>query len=177
MLRRLFTFASALSLLVWLAIGGLWVRSHFALDEVTWHRQTMRGWTSSVQEFHFASSRGEVGVEYTMLRGGSHFITSRPPPPPRTSNDVQWNLGQPLGFATLRGSLGVAQHRFGARHSVVGMEGDDRQEDGAVVVPVWPMFMAAAVLPALWIWRRRGRPEAAGSSAGAESQRESPSAE
>jgi hypothetical protein len=76
MLRRLFTLAAALSLLLFVATVVLWARSHWRYDQVHWQHSTIIGswwlssWSGEMRLRHYPDGWGE---EYETRRWGFYL--------------------------------------------------------------------------------------------------------
>ena len=154
MTRRLLTLASALSLLLCVAVCVLWVRSYWHLDQLSLH--VARSATSPVDSYEItlASGCGGLAVGYDaprgpytaadgrrLLPGGWRVVRRRWDPEYAGSDDAdaakrEWR------------ALGVRLYRYrdkrpGGDHSVW------------VTVPSWLVAALASVPPGAWAVRRR----------------------
>jgi hypothetical protein len=132
-LRRLFTFSSALLLLLCMAATGLWVRSYWTAD--AW------GWSREKKVIQAGLARGRLRVDTTLLgdEGGTWssawtfahaaYPAPRDPPTSRLPATV-WNLG------------------FAAVHQSRPRQFDSR----LVLVPLWLPTLTLAALS--WSFRR-----------------------
>lgn len=179
MLRCLYTFASALSLLLCIGTAVLWARSWRKFDVLTYHQYRV---------YQAVSEEGRVRLQRLSVMVRRQLVTMRPVPGTRTFITVPLrDLGeQPAGyddsqFARLRNRLGLGKPwyvrnqrailspsvwpRWDAVSFMTDSEADftliqhQRQEwvvGHAVQLPYWMLVVLAAVLPvryALGVWR------------------------
>jgi hypothetical protein len=152
MRRWLLSFLTCLSLLLALGTVGLWVRSYWTRDIISWGRS---GWNSHTLQ----SILGRVHVVSYLddgSFGGFHHREDKLAPSaiwngamssyPRT---VEWHFGhvfqkyQRQHYDLIgggRGGMWVTNHRL-------------------IVIPYWSPAVLFSILPAVWVWRlvRGGR--------------------
>lgn len=137
MKRRVFTILSAVSLLMFVAVCVLWVRSYWVKDNLTWVRPD-KGWI-------VASGRGLLVVNFLWFRD----VPARPRPPWR----FEWE----------RQSASSWQRPAGGVVRRIGFGYDDTGPPApgwrGGFVPHWLVAAAFAALPAAWFirWRRQRR--------------------
>jgi hypothetical protein len=147
--RHLFTLCSAASLLLCVAVGVLWVRSHWAQDVVALLGTGEGGRTSHV----FASAGGRLGVERQVRYAG----------PPDLPRRVVYSAGPIAGDPYMVagwGRSGGFWQRMGlasAARPFAAPPADYPGHRWAGVVPYWMPCAALAILPALWLARRTRR--------------------
>jgi hypothetical protein len=141
-LRRLFTFCAAVSLLLCAAVGGVWVRSYWASDYIG--REDRAGWVGVL------SMSGVLRVE----RGG--YATREP--------GWDFEAGTP---SSLRAELEARDrtgppwlHRLGFAYAHIVY--DPTRHRRAVYLPHWAAGAVFAVLPATWVAAAVRRRRAAG---------------
>lgn len=152
LVRYLFTFCSAVSLLLCFAVCVLWVRSYFTADVVAdgWvNRPPISGtyvqaWSNrgaiSFRRFDVAVA-GAVPLNYSVgdnihldIRPGEHWTSSDPEP------WVEKRFGYLLGFSYSDGTM--------VYPPLPGMT--QRQRNRDVSFPHWFPMLLAAILPVLW---------------------------
>jgi hypothetical protein len=133
MKRRLFHILAALSLLLFVAVCVLWVRSYFVGDGFVWKP------ADAPPYYRAYAGRGVVrlgGGRYDFDRP-PHLDYSRDPAPTRQTGYHPGTLADRLGFDFHRGS------------DSKGMPSSN------AIFPLWSVALTTAVLPALWIRRVR----------------------
>ena len=139
MRRRLFTLLAGASLILWLAVSALWVRSHWVADSIRWE-QAQGGVVAK-------ASRGRLWVF-------QFHITQR------TTEALRWERDKPGTIKTARPPWADSYFSTPAftvrtgRSPAVGMSYWD------AIVPFWALATVLAVLPLLWLatrWRQRRR--------------------
>ena len=133
MKRRLFHILSALSLLLFVAVVVLWVRSYFVGDGFVWKP------ADAPPYYRAYAGRGVVrlgGGQYDFDRP-PHLDYSRDPAPTRQTGYHPGTLADRLDFDFHRGS------------DSKGMPSSN------AIFPLWSVALTTAVLPALWIRRVR----------------------
>ncbi|MDQ1700346.1 MAG: hypothetical protein QOG34_2209, partial [Frankiaceae bacterium] len=148
--RKLFTFVSALSLLLCLAMCGLWVRSYYVRDSLA----TCYGTNESFR-WRFVESYGArvhvVRIRYMGVRRpfDTYPLRLASVPAPR---GAPWDGGYRLGRWSVRGdflgfAVGSGDHydggAFGNSFSFWSWPIE------ATAIPLWPPALAAAVAPAV----------------------------
>ena len=154
MIRRLFTAASVVSLLMCLGAVVLWVRSYHRVDVV------LREAIQKVRDqygyptVYVISENGAVGVDWprdssieTRLPH-TRWVAASEPVEQLPSNLVASPLGSLDG-----GVHGVHLGRYGFCYDK-SRGGVPFWEHYKVVIPYWALAMPALLLPALWTWRR-----------------------
>jgi hypothetical protein len=146
MFRRLFTTLSALSLLLCVAVGVLWVRSHRVTDHVQWLS------AGGDRPFDLYSMHGDL----VLLRVDSFHLDDEPEP----TRGLSWNSEELL-----------PQSPMPIRHwwNNLGFDYADLSEDGLIgpegfgaVAPHWALALVFSLAPPVWglrrgVVRRRGR--------------------
>jgi hypothetical protein len=142
-LRRLFTFSSALSLIACVIICAIWARSHWAGDEVkfAWTRGVVWAWTPKGYlevGLYRGDCSGQRADYYGLHRTASpvdrpinSFMFMEIDPPEKL---VQWEWG---GFAW-----------YSIQHNTIG------NLQSEAVAPFWSIAGATALLPLIWILLR-----------------------
>jgi hypothetical protein len=145
--RRLLNILTALSLLLSVAVAGLWVRGYFAWDLV--HVRTRVRW------FHVSSAAG-------MLRAGTWRTADHDPVDLGVVGLVRHTVRDPAEARFLLGhyeqSAAYRLHFLGAQY--FALSGARPASHRVVVLPAWMAVSAGMVLPAWWLrarrrWRRR----------------------
>lgn len=141
MIRRVFTFASALSLLLWVAIGLLWVRSYWRFD------------SAGSPKFHETSYEIASGHGGISLSAVTWLTTGVNPSWSISSQAIERGERMPWSWSTNR--LG-----FAAGRELDLEEGETAPYANTryLVVPHWLLFILSGLLPALWIVRLKRRP-------------------
>ena len=148
--RRLFTFCSAVSLLICAGIGALWIGSYAAPGGTSWGGEPRTRWHVSSQSGRLTVQRVRV---YQRLPYRTHIV--RP--------------GQRSEFHGVPGV--VVAREEGRMRPRVGWEAPPFRLDlpttryswfDRVETSYWLLFMLAALLPAVWVrrareWRRQSR--------------------
>jgi hypothetical protein len=144
--RRLFNLAVAVSLVLCVVTGVLWVWSSSQVDEVTCIRDGTR-YTA-----HFAGGRLIVQVtnsgSFNLVEQG--FRWRRYPGPAAVGEEWMWTAsviqrGRPAVFGFWRGTVPNGDWGGGPSSSAV------------VIAPVWPVLVLSAALPVVWLIRYRRR--------------------
>ena len=156
MIRRLFTIAATLSLLLCIATATFWLRGYWMEDEILtgyrWHYAD------------FVSFRGEVGCEFGRTYGGGPQDQYSPEPHVGyfsvPSHDVA-GRDEP-NIAELEGQEANMWHH----HDVWGFRWHPRSDRNweyrarGIAVPAWSLLLVTAVLPT-WMFagasRRRSK--------------------
>ncbi len=139
MKRKLFNLAAALSLVLFVAVCVLWVRSYWVAEGVGWHgrfHECGLGWSRGT--ICFTRSDAFFGVHW---EDGLGF---------RYEWDRAWDMGGWKLLATAR----IYWHWAGFSHAYL--------VPGQLVsrlwtVPIWSVVAGALVLPARWVMLHRGR--------------------
>ncbi len=145
MKRVLFTIVSAISLLLFLAVVGVWVRSFFYRDIVTFVAprdqgqviQSIRGRLHIVSELS-GTSRGSI----------SHQVD-------RLAPDAIWNGGMSSYPVKVEWHWGHVWQNYSRIHRSFGTTGfaGFMTLHRLIVVPYWSPAFLFVVLPTIWIWR------------------------
>ena len=137
--RRLFTFCSAVSLLLSFALGFLWLRSQRHADRVTWEEEPPYT-AGPYRRFELVSLKDSLILGVTDIRGGLVVINREP----------GWRHRKLAGTAATN-----ADTRFGFGY--VGQR-SMLAESSALVVPHWAALLLTGVSPTAWLWSYlRGR--------------------
>ncbi len=147
--RHLFTLCSAMSLLLCLALCVLWARSHWVQDVVGLSGTGEAGRTSYV----LASAGGRVGVERQVRLAGPAGA------PRHMAYAANGGAGAPYMVAGW-GTAGGFWRRFGFASAARSFTAPPFEFPGHRWVGVAPYSVpcaALAVMPALWVARRKGR--------------------
>lgn len=152
MLRRLFTFCSALSVLACVLTCAIWVRSHWAADEVKYGWSRGVGWAWTPKDYL------EVGVflgDCSGQQADFYGLHHEPSPINRPINS--------FGFMEIDppDRLITAQWGGFAWYSIRGNRTGNLYAEA--VAPFWSIAAVAALLPFTWVLlrmrdRRHGRP-------------------
>ncbi|HWE97808.1 MAG TPA: hypothetical protein VG269_27885 [Tepidisphaeraceae bacterium] len=172
MLGRLRAILSLLSLLLFVATCGLWVRSYIAADIVAWHCRDMRlplpaeEWYT--RRMDLGSCRGIIGLDFERIDWPNAYPNYREPP-----GNWHWRLDgwqrvdpkESYGFDPRSYEPDSAWHRlgFGYSHTPSATLWNDYDSQfiptKAIIlcVPHWALALAAAVAPAMTLrkWRKR----------------------
>ena len=137
----LFTLCSAVSLLLCVAVCGLWLRSGYVRDEAHWGR--------AGQVVHVASDTGAVLLGWLSY---DRYLGEWP--------DQFWTRAESTGHESypLRRTL-LPPHGF-EREWARFTDTQAAGVRGYLFVPYWAVVLTAAAMPALWLGRRvraRGR--------------------
>jgi len=156
MLRRAFTLAAALSLVLCVATAALWLRSYFVLDAVAGCVSETPTSGTYVQAF---SNRGAISLRrFDLTLTG----TATPPPGYRLRDSLRFDVGQKQHW-TRGDSFRWGQDRFRYLLGFSSYAGTYRrrplrdvtqvERDRGVTLPHWLPTVFAAGAPALW-WRQ-----------------------
>lgn len=145
-MRRLFTLASALSLLLFMAVVGLWVRSYWVSENVAWnHRGTIVG-----------VDRMETEIDLSTGRGGLSFVLFRSRNDPADNSDIKafYYLRYTKNFyggegRTARSMWNRLGFFAGTESESFPLMGVRAQTDWWVTFPFWTLAVAAVLLPSL----------------------------
>lgn len=137
LIHRLFTVASVLSLLICVAVLGLWARSDERRDEVRFH------WYGSA--YAVASESGRVGID------------NRP--------QVDEFLGRREQAIEEAGAASMASRDFGdgprpemarwvqANERAAALISRGPPPARRYAIPYWTIFVVGLMIPAIWAWR------------------------
>jgi hypothetical protein len=157
MRRRLFTFCSALSLLLFVAVGVLWVRSYRVSDRVGWYEQHWAGDRLCAGGIGVMHDSGGVMVFRLSRRGeldGDLLEYRKEINPPKSG--ASHLRERVLGYASMRefyegwGILGFEYSAGDRTPPFVGLTASDLH----VVAPYWFVVMTTLLAPATWARRR-----------------------
>lgn len=143
--RRVLTFFAAMSLLVWLCVAAVYVRSGFVADLFRWAAPDPGGNREVVHERALAVTRGSV--EFHSLPVWRR--RSRRPP------EVVWYVTRTADPWANR-SVTSVWHRLGFRYESWRWGNGD---EWLFILPLWPPLVGFAVAP-LWWWEQRRRESA-----------------
>ncbi len=161
--RNLFTFASALSLMLCAASTIFWVRSYYRGDQIGWYFNEWDGGEGRFRACGFDSDSG--GFVFFLNRRESHLDLNDP------ADAAHWianpALSHPSWLVHDNWGYPYMTHYPGAGSFGFGYFGGDKLEpslgipmvcdDDFVVVPGWVPAIVAAALPVTWIICRRRR--------------------
>jgi hypothetical protein len=156
MWRRAFIFVAALSLVLFVAMAALWVRSYFVADAVAGCVSETPRSEVCVQAW---SNYGSISLRrFDLTLSGA----TAPPPGYRLRDGLHFDVGQKQHWKT--GDAGPwGQNRF---HHLLGFRSHDGtyrrrlpdvtmvERDRGIALPHWLPMVLAAAAPALW-WRQR----------------------
>jgi hypothetical protein len=150
--RWLFTIDAALSLLILVLLCGIWIRSHFALDEISfiWDGQNPGNGRSLL----FQTDRGGFQISW-----GKHTASPRPFDGsywPQISGEHFSLNGQPFSSVTSDARW------LSIQHLPINLAANSPMNEDITSVfgPIWFLVLLAAILPAVWLVlavRRRSR--------------------
>jgi hypothetical protein len=156
--RRLFTLCSAVSLLIFVGLMVLWIRSYFVTDRIATcsSREEKDGW-SYVTYTAVESGKGGVGF-VRMMQGapGEAFLEKQQE---RMRAGLPFHQRHEPTYPNLRVQDAAAPRwgfKFGRirrKHDVDGYE---------AVVPIACLLVVFAIAPAFWLWRQRRTCDAIG---------------
>jgi hypothetical protein len=162
MKRRLLNLLAALSLLLCVAVGVLWVRSYFVPDRVRWGEAMFHPDAADrLKGADVFSSRGVAGIYFITPRrpkptgGRLHYLfttfeDSPPaPPPPGFTWERDWKGPSPKDATTVSERLGFRLDREPASFTSDGSWG--------IEFPLWLLILVFAVPPGLYLYNRRCR--------------------
>jgi hypothetical protein len=139
-LRRLFTLASALSLVLCLATLALWVRGRFVSDFLWLNRQHL-----VVGVFN---SRGHVQVSHRhLMSAGLIPLTTR----------WEWFTEQPTRDLEAEALRSGWKFSFRLPGVACWSTMDAALVTHDFLLPIWPVFLLTALMPLLWSVVRRSR--------------------
>ena len=146
--RRLFTLASAASLVLCVAVCALWARSFWAGDWVEWRKPTTAGFIGA-----------DRGTARAILHVGNL------PGSPNDSFDLRFRsyaLGNPVDPLKYLPTAPKASRFvwYGAGVAWLHYPPVRRSKGILAVLPLWLPALASAVLPSAWLaswWRQRRR--------------------
>ena len=143
MRRKLFNLAAAISLVLFLATAGIWLRSEFRWDELQYRTRDSEGaWTLHFLGWERGSFRYWGDYDWQIINGGSlgWKISSRTVDGRSTIAEAWRDVGfYSLGFAVKvrRGEM-----------SADGRPG--RIKSFGMLIPHWFVLLLLALLPARW---------------------------
>lgn len=140
MIRRLFTIASAFSVILCLAITILWVRSYWISDQLIWDSWVNLPNASLDKMFGVNSGAGGINIGQTVWHYPAN--TQRIPPPPWYCSDDPVYGGEEGNSFPFR-TLGF---------QVFTLNGQISQF--AVTVPYYLFFAITMMMPAWWVRRK-----------------------
>lgn len=135
--RRLLTIASALSLLLCIAVVGFWTRSDERRDEIEFH------WHGNT--YALASERGRVGIDnQPRLRQFSQDVE-------RAQQDVSNSTAAYRGGGDNNDPYLADMIR--ASNRFYALTGRGAPAPLRYAIPYWAILLGTLVLPAIWAWR------------------------
>jgi hypothetical protein len=154
---RLFSFASAVSLLLCVAAAALWVSGHVK------HQQFIAGCGGWTDDFHYRERSAGVGTQSGNLYfawGGYGFDFTGPVDGfsgTREEAAAQWHKSHPGGMSWYRRETPSGPqfittrdwHGFGWASDNLSLSKGYSQTSHELVLPAWFVLIAAAVLPAI----------------------------
>ena len=164
--RRLFTICSAASLLLCVAVFGLWVRSYWIRDEVEWATFDDTRLVPMQRDYQLRSARGTLMaalVTQTGIRSFNVAGEAEPWQPPRETGVYLWRSRIDESPVAGRGYINhVFQDRQGLTRSGDGrLNSDTTRTSAAVSAPTWvallPPVASLLILAAVTRRRRRAR--------------------
>jgi len=155
--RVLFTIVSAVSLLLFMAVVGVWVRSY-------WVRDIVGNVTAKGNGYLIQSILGRLHIISDLdggAAGGFHHREDW------LSPDAVWNGGMSGYPVNVEWHLGHVWQRYSRTHflPMSGFGGGAvPTHHRLIVIPYWSPAVVLAILPAIWIWRlvKHGRRRRAG---------------
>ena len=151
--RRMFAFCAALSLLLCVAVGALWVRNLFTADTVAWVEQDRDArdggnWQTRSRGVALHSGGLVIGTVTETSRGGAAI------PPGRAMHSKGWQHSHGDGLAKINwrdhGPLGFGWVNVTMAPAGINLGFTAR----AMRVPFWFLLVAAAALPSALAVRR-----------------------
>ncbi len=150
MRRKLFTLCSAVSLLLCVAMCVLWVRSNWVSETVEWTSPQLREaeWSSRFLRVYIA--RGRLRVELSRMSTISPQL-------------VRWYANSPTEASLKRERKSISRGRAGSelfafewKTGPLPMSPEYRWDGFIIGTPLWPLTIAAGVLPLWWLagWQR-----------------------
>jgi hypothetical protein len=133
MKRRLFTILSALSLLLFVAVVVLWVRSYDPGDFVRYY--------DPPSAYSFESSRGLFRITWGDLVAHYDSPTAGWDISLWSPEDVHYTFVADLGSGTLMG-FGYEKRRF-----------DTAEVQSVLTAPYWALAVASGIIPLVGTWR------------------------
>jgi hypothetical protein len=160
MKRRLFTILSALSLLLFVAVVVMWVRSYRHCDSIQWHRHA--GWIADPPKMGFLqSTAGPSGAttDGRALISCAGLLQFRAWHQEYLPEKSIWPF-PPAGFRAFTNSLErFPELRLNTEHWLgFGYREEPYGGTKCATVPHWSVALTSVVLPAWWIrsfYRRR----------------------
>jgi hypothetical protein len=154
MLRRLFTFCSAISLLLCVAVLVQWARSEWRYDEFSWSSRSRMGTTCEYRSVGLVSEAGQLAIHrqwYTQSQPGGPQDWS--PPDGTTEHRHEWTA-----MPAHRGRYASLANNGFSYGTILRTDLTSR----VLLVPHWCIFVLTAILPAIalreWIRHRRIKP-------------------
>ena len=156
-MRRLFTLAAGLSLLLFLATAVLWVRSYQFSDAVLWVSPLSRDGTR-IRDFSVTSQLGKVWID-----GGCREFQPGHAAAVRASDEVPKPVlaffAERMTEEYRRSFAGYGPMSFEIAHPYEPEQFplppyQSRNMARETVVPDWALVVAAAIAPAIWTHRR-----------------------
>ncbi len=164
MKRRLFTFLSAASCLLAMALAGLWIRSYWWNDQIDKFRHVDEPdseTTGKVGVFEAESWRGRARLFVEMNTGymdddGQWHIESSPASLPGLAEGHDLDV-EPANPPIFFDAGKLAYHIFFNRAGFALYRNDINStgHDYTLISPLWPMVLLTMLPPALWIRSRR----------------------
>ena len=151
MSRRLFTLCSALSLVLFLSVCGLWVRSHLVGDALTWLVVRQRSGVCDLRHYQLFSGRGAVVVivsRSTSLASEAGSAANLP-----EGTEFRWDQaprGNPSSNLFARSfwnRRGFVHNTFWLPHGPTANFGFGGR---VIAAPYWLPALLLSVLPAAW---------------------------
>jgi hypothetical protein len=170
MRRRVLNLLTVLSLLLFVAVCALWVRSYWATDLLWWRGIRDKGDRCYFRQDVLAAGRGGVGMSRQVRSGSLH--PANPGPSFREVSErvsIPFHRVQPPKYPSFYDRKGSWPGRAGFqfdRYDAWPDPNPRRPPHGwswKVVVPCWALAAATAIFPGVWagsrvwrLWRYRG---------------------
>jgi hypothetical protein len=156
--RRLSTILSALSLLLFVAVCVLWVRSYWVADHIQWTHRQMESAQYAERYFTLISDRGTFDVSLMVFLTQRRLVRQELIERYGGNGVAQWSYSGLAPEVVLRRS----KSRWWPDYDAVDHGSRQARLDRlrALIVPYWRMAVLAAVCPSLWLvrsLRRRSR--------------------
>jgi len=164
MKRRLLNLLTIASSVLFVATIGLWIRSHFVGDLLTWERDGSAGRRTLSEQWRLFSGNGVLSLareKEWRFPEGPGYVSGTPVgdvgPPVLGPPDVapgefrfEWWRGNARAFVMLKAPLGFQLQNFAFESPSVGQGGSIRK----MQAPHWALAAAAGLLPAARLARR-----------------------
>jgi hypothetical protein len=158
MTRHLLNLMTVLSLLLCVAVVGLWVRSYFAGEELRWERHVARGQSRTDETISVQCEVGRIGLAYQHLAYSGPAVSVSP------DDDGRIDFTHTTTTRPIRLAVAVPGQTYGFKSwnqptRLLRPPNTMSGRGWSLVAPLYLLAALTAGLPAgrvsWWLWQRR----------------------